>query len=128
MYRSALRHSNGPDERLPGSALLDRASFEYLFEQVGPGGVWARATGPKGLKLGGFGLWMWLLLSIDEAATLLPAPAPLPQHVPAAPAPRAQASNRSGWALGASTRVSAPPCLTLAGGQDLVLAGTHIPL
>ncbi|XP_006262400.3 non-receptor tyrosine-protein kinase TYK2 isoform X1 [Alligator mississippiensis] len=33
VYRSALRHSNGPDERLPGSALLDRASFEYLFEQ-----------------------------------------------------------------------------------------------
>ncbi|XP_061300111.1 non-receptor tyrosine-protein kinase TYK2 [Pezoporus flaviventris] len=33
VYRNAPRHGEHPEERTQGSALLDRASFEYLFEQ-----------------------------------------------------------------------------------------------
>lgn len=33
VYRNAPRPSEGPDERLQGGAVLDKASFEYLFEQ-----------------------------------------------------------------------------------------------
>ncbi|KAM9514158.1 non-receptor tyrosine-protein kinase TYK2 [Guaruba guarouba] len=33
VYRNAPRQGECPDERMQGSALLDRASFEYLFEQ-----------------------------------------------------------------------------------------------
>ncbi|XP_030331122.1 non-receptor tyrosine-protein kinase TYK2 isoform X2 [Strigops habroptila] len=33
VYRHGPRQSDAPDERPPGGALLDRASFEYLFEQ-----------------------------------------------------------------------------------------------
>ena len=32
--RNVPRHSDSPDEKLRGGALLDRSSFEYLFEQV----------------------------------------------------------------------------------------------
>uniref|UniRef100_A0A8B9FCV8 Tyrosine-protein kinase n=1 Tax=Amazona collaria TaxID=241587 RepID=A0A8B9FCV8_9PSIT len=33
VYRNAPRQGEHPDERMQGAALLDRASFEYLFEQ-----------------------------------------------------------------------------------------------
>uniref|UniRef100_A0A8C3GJW8 Tyrosine-protein kinase n=2 Tax=Cairina moschata TaxID=8855 RepID=A0A8C3GJW8_CAIMO len=33
VYRNAPRPSEAPDERLQGGAVLDKASFEYLFEQ-----------------------------------------------------------------------------------------------
>ncbi|KAM8793876.1 non-receptor tyrosine-protein kinase TYK2 [Eudromia elegans] len=33
VFRNAPRPGDAPDERLPGGALLDKASFEYLFEQ-----------------------------------------------------------------------------------------------
>lgn len=34
VYRNVPRQSDSPDEKLPGGALLDKSSFEYLFEQV----------------------------------------------------------------------------------------------
>lgn len=41
VYRNAPRPSETPDERLQGGAVLDKASFEYLFEQVrAEGGFW----------------------------------------------------------------------------------------
>ncbi|XP_009881445.1 PREDICTED: non-receptor tyrosine-protein kinase TYK2, partial [Charadrius vociferus] len=33
VYRNVPRQSDSPDEKLPGGALLDKSSFEYLFEQ-----------------------------------------------------------------------------------------------
>ncbi|KAM6394841.1 non-receptor tyrosine-protein kinase TYK2 [Rhynochetos jubatus] len=33
VYRNAPRQHDSPDEKLPGGALLDKSSFEYLFEQ-----------------------------------------------------------------------------------------------
>ncbi|KAM6037608.1 non-receptor tyrosine-protein kinase TYK2 isoform 1-T2 [Theristicus caerulescens] len=33
VYRNAPRQSDSPDEKLQGGALLDKSSFEYLFEQ-----------------------------------------------------------------------------------------------
>ncbi|KAK4805945.1 hypothetical protein QYF61_021509 [Mycteria americana] len=34
VYRNVPRQSESPDEKLQGGALLDKSSFEYLFEQV----------------------------------------------------------------------------------------------
>ncbi|XP_009326536.1 PREDICTED: non-receptor tyrosine-protein kinase TYK2-like, partial [Pygoscelis adeliae] len=33
VYRNVPRQSDSPDEKLQGGALLDKSSFEYLFEQ-----------------------------------------------------------------------------------------------
>uniref|UniRef100_A0A8C3JNW2 non-specific protein-tyrosine kinase n=1 Tax=Calidris pygmaea TaxID=425635 RepID=A0A8C3JNW2_9CHAR len=33
VYRNVPRPSDSPDEKLPGGALLDKSSFQYLFEQ-----------------------------------------------------------------------------------------------
>lgn len=34
VYRNVPRQSDSADEKLQGGALLDKSSFEYLFEQV----------------------------------------------------------------------------------------------
>ena len=61
VYRNVPRQSDSPDEKLQGGALLDKSSFEYLFEQVTN-----RADGLEA-RLAPGGAETWVIFFLDPA-------------------------------------------------------------
>lgn len=53
VFRNVPRPGDSPEEKPPGGALLDRSSFEYLFEQVT--GLDLGKNGMISLSSAGFG-------------------------------------------------------------------------